>query len=478
MEGKNISQRISSKRLRATTTRRILATGIILFTTLFLATSNFAAIRNLSKKTVSVTPSRSMTLSGRGTPALSISPSVISVSPDASSGTVNVLNAAREEWSVSNAVPWITVTVPASRGEPNQQITYSVNPNTSCAKRVGVFYIKTKAVTISQAGVSADYALSSRTATFPAAGGGRNVTLSANCLWRVQSDATWITILSPENGSDPTTISYLVSENNGNAARSGSVKIYDGNSVLRETLSISQSSVPPSHVLSSSNAVFASTGGNGSVDLAALAPWSVQTDVNWITGLTPVNGTGDATISYTVSENLDSSARNGRIKILDANSVVKQILVVGQSSANASYSLSSSGAAFTANGGGSNVQLYANSAWTIQSDASWISGFSQTSGVGDRSIGYSIAPNPGCTGRTGLIKILDGNSVVQKKMTITQAGISGEYALSSTYLLFPSSGGRISVGVSAKCSWTVQTDVNWISNIVPSAGNGNATVNY
>jgi len=479
MEVKNRSSQYFNHRLRGPLVRRLLSASIILSMTVFLPSSNFAALRNLKKTPAnSSAPTRSMKLRGHAVTPLTISPSVISVSPAANSGTVNVLNASREEWSVSNTVPWITVTVPASRSETSQQITYTVNPNSSCANRVGVFYVKTKAVTISQAGLSADYSLSTETASIAPEGGGLNVTLNANCLWTVRSDANWITILSPLNGSDNSTLSYLVAANGGSASRTGTIRVFDGNSVLRKTLSVTQASVPPSHSLSSLNAVFTSTGGAGNVTLTALAAWSVQSDVDWITDISPVSGGGSATISYTVTANPDQTARNGRIKILDGNSVVKQILVVGQSSATASYSLGSSSATFTSSGGNSNVQLFANSAWTIQSDVPWINGFSQTSGVGDRGIGYSVTANPGCTSRTGQIKILDGNSVVQKKLTVTQAGISGEYALSSTYLLFPSTGGRISVGVSARCGWTVQSDVSWISNIAPASGSGNTTVFY
>ena len=479
MELENSPAHSATNRLRASVPKRLMAAAIILQVTLFSPTSNFAALRNLKKKTAdSSLTTRSLKLAGKAARSFSVSPSIISVSPAATNGTVNVINASREEWSVSNSIPWITVTIPANRAQTSQLLTYSVNPNTSCANRVGVFFVKSRAVTITQSGVPVNYLLSSESANVAADGGSGSVTLTANCLWSVQSDASWIAILSPLNGSDNTTIVYLVGGNSGNASRGGSIKIFDGNSVLRRTLTVTQSSVPPNHALSSASAVFTSTGGTSNVVLTALASWSVQTDVSWITDISPTSGDGNATISYTVAENIELTARNGRIKILDANSVVKQILTVGQSSASANYSLGSSSADFTSNGGNSSVQLFATSAWTVQSDADWISGLSPLRSVGDRSIGYSVAANPSCTSRTGLIKILDANSVVQKKLTITQAGISGEYTVSSSYLLFPSSGGRISVGVAAKCSWTVQADVSWISNIVPSSGNGNATVFY
>ncbi len=443
---------------------------------LFLPTTHFAQIRNLkSTSAPSTITARSLRLAAK----FSVSPTRISVSPDANSGTLSVVAPADSNLSVSNPVSWITVSAPATRAvNNNETLTYSVSPNTSCTNRVGIFYVKTQAVTITQAGVTAAYSVSPSSASFTTNGGNGSVSLSANCLWSLQSDASWITITSPSSGSDNSTINFSIPNNSSNNSRSGSIKVRDGNSVVRATLIITQNGVPLSHSLSSTNATFSSAGGNSNVVLTATQVWAAQSDVTWIKDISPSNGSGNATITYSVAANSDSAARTGSIKILDANSVVKQTLTIGQTAASATYSLSSSNAAFASDGGSSNVVLNSSASWSVQSSVTWITGITPASGLGNATISYSVAGNTSCASRSGLIKIVDANSVVQTTLLVTQAGITGDYTLSSTYILFPYNGGRISVGLSARCNWTVQTDVAWISNISPSSGNTNATIYY
>lgn len=476
MQNENFLKFRSKGGLRCAALIKLIAVSLILQTV--LPTSISAALRNLPNRTRVSAVARSLKIAAKEVPSFLVSPTLISASPEATNGVVSVINGTSEEWSVSNSIPWITVNIVVPRSETNGTLTYSISPNTSCINRSGVFYVKTQAVTVNQAGVSASYALSSSAASFTTNGGSSSVSLTANCLWSVQNDAGWITITSAPNGSDNATITYSVAANGSNSSRSGSIKVYNGNSVLQKTLTVSQSGVPLTHSLNYTNALFTSDSGESNVVLTASAPWTAQTDVTWLTAVSPLSGNGNATITYKLSANSGSTARTGTLKILDSNSVVKQTLFIGQSSAAISYSLSSTNANFTSNGGSSNVQLTAGSSWTVQADVSWITGISPSSGVGDASIGYSVAANTSCGSRTGSIKILDGNLVVQKRLTVSQAGISGNFTTSYSYLLFPVNGGRISVGLTARCGWTAVSDVPWINNLAPSSGNTNATISY
>lgn len=459
-------------------TVRFMVMAVIQFFVL-LPTTHFAELRDYRiYSSGSTTTSRSLHLAPDN--GFSVTPTSISASPEATNGTLSVVSQDGGELNISNPVPWITVSPSAARtaNQTNETLVYSISPNPSCSNRTGVFYIETQAVTVSQAGVASSYALSSSTASFTTNGGSGSVSLSANCLWSLQSDANWISITSTTSGSDNGTISYSVALNSGNNARSGTIKVRDGNSVVRATLNITQNGVPVTHSLNSTNATFTAAGGNSNVVLTATEAWTAQSDGHWIANISPSSGNGSATISYTVDPNSTPSARTGTIKIIGANSVVKQILTIGQSAASANYSLSASNAAFSADGGSSNVVLSSTSNWQVQSDVPWITGITPTTGVGNATISYTVAANTSCESRSGLVKILNGSSVVQKTLLVTQAGITGNYTLSSTYILFPYNGGRISVGLSARCNWTVQTDVPWISNISPASGNTNATIYY
>jgi hypothetical protein len=446
-----------------------------LVATFVCADSAMASLRDLKKTEIS-SASRSLTV--ESSLAFSVSPSAITASSTGTNGVVTVVNSNSEDWDVSNSTPWISVSVAANRMDTNALVTYSIEANDSCTNRTGVFYVNSAAITVTQAGMPADYSLSSSSANFPTNGGNGSVILTANCLWSVQSDANWVTVTSSANGSDNSTILFTVAANSSNSGRSGSIKIYDGNSALRKTFVISQSGIPLSHSLNYTNAVFGAAGATTNVSLTALASWTAVSDVPWIGGISPSAGSGNATITYSVAPNTNVTARTGTIQILDANHVVKQTLTIGQSSPAASYSFTVTNFNFTSEGGSSNAQLFATAGWHLQSDANWLNGVSPSSGVGNAKINFSVAANSSCGSRIATVKVLDADSVVRSQFTVSQAGISGNFTVGYTYLLFPSSGGRISVGLTARCGWTAQSDSSWIHDLLPASGTTNATISY
>ncbi len=556
-----------AKGVRATTVIRLLSFLSIVAFILVGVPSSHGALRSMKSKKAINTPLRSLLPATVAAPQFSVSPTLISVSSvGAANGLVNVV-AENSDWGVSNVTPWITVVVTANRGSSNSILTYSVAPNTECANRVGVFFVKTQAVTVTQAGAVGSYSLSSASGNFNPNGGTSSVFLSANCSWTIQKDVSWITGIPLLNGNGNATIGYAVASNSSSSPRTGSIKVLDQNSAVQQTFTVTQDGAPPSHLLSSSNAFFSYTGGTSNVFLTALAGWSLQADVSWITSVSPLNGISSANISYTVQPNPNHVIRGGSIKVLDANSTVQQTLIISEAAAPISHSLSytnaifgpnatntsvqltatapwtvqtdvgwitaispvsgngnafigfsimantnsisrmgsikilsadstvqqvltitqggaagyflsSTNASFTSSGGSSNVQLTASAGWIVQTDVGWISGLAPVSGSGNATINYTIAVNNNCGSRSGLVKILDPNSMVKQTVLVTQAGMPGNYTLSSSYLLFPSSGGRVTVNLAARCNWTAVSDVSWINAIIPSSGNTNATISY
>jgi len=89
-----------------------------------------------------------------------------------------------------------------------------------------------------------------------------------------------------------------------------------------------------------------------------------------------------------------------------------------------------------------------------------------------------VAANTSTASRSGTIQVLDGNSVVQQTLTVTQSGVAPSYVLSYTSASFTANAVSSSVGLTANASWTAQADVSWVANISPASGGGNATINY
>lgn len=450
----------------------------------FSANDLFANLRDFrTRATLSAFPlNRSLSRLGPASTPLWVGPNVVSSSDTGKSGILRVIASRNDSWTVTNSNPWIVINPSSGRG--SQWIKYTVSPNADCLRRTGIFSINGRTVTINQASAPKNYSLSTSQAVFTAEAAAGSVALSADCVWSIQTDADWISTIAPasDNGEGDATIVYTVAANSASAPRTGLIKILDGNSVVRQTFSVTQQGAAPvSYAFSPATAEFLSEGGSNSIELitSETAAWTLKVGKGF-SNVFPTNGTGSATIHYSVLPNSSAEARSSSMIVLDSDSITQHtfsvtIAPVGESP---SYTLSSSYLVFTASGATVSVGLDANSSWAAQSDVNWINNISPASGNGDATIHYSIAPNTTSGSRTGTLKILDGNSVVQQTLRVTQGGLAANFALSSTNENFAANGGTASVVLAANASWRILTDVNWITGISPISGNSNATINY
>lgn len=462
----------------SSTALKRLTIAFIIQSVLLLPVTNFAALRNAKQNSTSTAAVRSLRLAKKNT--FSVSPTSIIVAPHATNGVLDVIAKTANDLKVSNSIPWIKVTTPSVRAfRSSGKLNYSINPNTSCTNRTGVFFVKDQPITVTQTGVPTSYSLSSASSSFQIHGGNGDVSLTANWSWTLQADSPWIQITSAASGSGNTTITFTVAANSGESSRSGSIKILDDKSVVKQIFKIGQSGqVSPVYSLDSTNVDFTFYGGSTVVELGANSSWSIETDAAWITGISPMSGFGDATINYSAEANTSCMSRAGSIKILDENSVVQQVLFVTQDGMSGNYTLSSTYLLFPSNGGRISVGLSARCDWTIQTDVNWISNIVPSNGDTNALIFYTVAENTLMDGRQGYIRVLDGNSVVRQTLRIVQTGVQPTYWLNPISSGFAASGGVSNVLLTANSSWIAQADVDWITNIIPSSGNTNAVIEY
>ncbi|MCX5821945.1 MAG: BACON domain-containing protein, partial [Deltaproteobacteria bacterium] len=145
---------------------------------------------------------------------------------------------------------------------------------------------------------------------------------SSDCPWTALSNAPWITITAGSPGTGNGTVSYSVSANKTGSTRTGTMTIggktftvtQNGSTTCAYTIS------PTSSLFSSSPhpTPFGDVGSTGTVAVTASVSscsWSAASNASWIT-ITPesAGGTGDGTVSYSVSENTGST-RTGTMTI-------------------------------------------------------------------------------------------------------------------------------------------------------------------
>ena len=173
--------------------------------------------------------------------------------------------------------------------------------------------------------------------------------------------------------------------------------------------------LPCSFTLSSAIQPFTAAGGDGSVTVTAgpACNWTATSNDGWIIINSAASATGNATITFEVKENMSDVPRSGTL------TVAGQTFTVVQDGAgvDCSYSISPTSQSFktpSAGIGSINVTATGGCGWLATSNASWITITSGSSGVGNGTVNYTVASNPGPT-RSGTITVAGQVFAVKQK---------------------------------------------------------------
>jgi Leucine-rich repeat (LRR) protein len=228
------------------------------------------------------------------------------------------------------------------------------------------------------------------------------------------------------------------------------------------TFSYSCASIDPT----SASVVAGGALGSVSVTAEAGCAWTAISNDAWIVVDSGTPGDGSGTVGYTVAANA-GSARFGTITIAG------QTFTVNQASG-CTYAIDPTNASVAAGGatGSTSVTTETGCAWTAISNDAWIIVTSGTPGIGNGSVGYSVAANTG-PARAGTI------TIAGLTFTINQAN-GCTYAIDPTSASVVAGGGTGSVSVTAEvgCAWTAISNDAWIVVDSGTPGDGSGTVGY
>ena len=354
-----------------------------------------------------------------------INPSNNTVIAAGGGGSFNLTVGPTCPWTVEVSDPWITLTS-ATSGSGNATISYTVAANTG-AQRSGSIMVAEKTYIISQ-DAACPVTISPTNKAFGAAGGSDSisVTIGPACPWQATTETPWIHITSGANGTGNGTINYTVDSNSGDA-RSGQIVAAGQTFLVQQSSSCSFAFSPGSNTI-------VAVGGTGTTNVVTTAgcAWTAMPSDPWITITSGASGTGNGTISYSVTTNGTGSQRAGSIKVADQTFVITQ-------EGGCTYTVSPTSQSFAAAGGNNTVNVTAavNCGWLASSNNSWITvtsslqspkdnavlrlatptrqaGKNSIAGTGNGTVSYSVAVNTG-PARTGTM------FVAGTLVTITQA---------------------------------------------------------
>jgi len=228
----------------------------------------------------------------------------------------------------------------------------------------------------------------------------------------------------------------------------------------------------------------AAGGGRGSFNVVALpeCAWKIAAGSSWITGLTPASGQGQQQVTFAVAANPTQQVRQGEIVINNLRFTVSQEAAPAPPPPpppTCTYTLATTSTTVAAAGGSLTVGLTtgATCPWTVQSQASWISVTSPSTGLGPVVVALTIAPNSG-TARTGTVQVANQTFTVNQAAASSPPPPTCTYTLATASASVTASGGSLTVGLTtgATCTWTVQSLASWITVTSLSTGSGPTVV--
>jgi len=165
---------------------------------------------------------------------------------------------------------------------------------------------------------------------------------------------------------------------------------------------------------------------------------------------------------------------------LGCGTVFKLNVGLGPIGNNCTFSIGSADAVFDAAGGSNTVSVSVSDGcdWTASSDNGFITITSGSSGTGNGTVGYTVAPNTSSTSLTGTM------TIAGQTFTVTQSGAPPgicTYSLSAASVTLTAKGGSKNVSVKVKgsnCSWTAASNDPFITITSGSSGTGNGKVVY
>ena len=418
------------------------------------------------------------TAAGAPGPDCTFSLSSASQSAGAAGGpvSVTVLAGGGCEWTATSHAPWLTITAGAS-GAGDRAVQITVAANGSSAARTGTATIAGQTFTVNQSGVSSTpctYSLSatSQSASASSSTGSVDVTAGTSCTWSATANVSWLSVTAGASGTGNGTVQFSVAANTDPTSRAGTL------TVAGQTFTVNQAAaaVSCSYSLSSTSVSAPAAAGSSSVDITTTSScgWTAVANAAWLTITSAASGTGNATVSFSIAENTDTSPRSGTLTIAGQTVTVNQAAAAPPT---CSFTVAPLTIPAGSGAGSSSVDVTTTSTctWTAASNDSWLTLTGATSGTGNGTVPIDIAANPDQTARSGTL------TVAGQTVTVNQdaAPPPCTFSLSDTALSIKKGGGDPTIHVTASgstCAWTAASDSPWMTITSGASGTGNGDV--
>jgi hypothetical protein len=225
------------------------------------------------------------------------------------------------------------------------------------------------------------------------------------------------------------------------------------------------------------------TAGAIAVTAPATCGWTATSSAPWLVLPDAGQGTGNGSVSYTVTRNLETFDRTATVSVADQTFTLTQFGDTGRceySVAPVDLSVCMAGATLT-----TTVTTQNNCTWTVTPDAAWLQ-VSGRGGTGSDRISVTVRDNYDAP-RAGTLQVRWPSPTAGQNVRVAQAGC--RYAVTRNAFAFAAGGGSGTFDViqqsdptscggatQDRCVWTAAADVPWITitSSMPRAGDNPA----
>ncbi|MGO9229446.1 MAG: BACON domain-containing protein [Bryobacteraceae bacterium] len=248
----------------------------------------------------------------------------INITADASTNSITITAPAGCAWSYTTDVTWITLPATSTQGTGNGTIAWLAAANPYVSPRTGHIVVSDLAFgtfstfTVAQSIPACVLTLAPASGTAVVAGASGTFQVQTNCVWAAGSNASWITLTAPANGTLNGAVNYTVAANTCVDQRSGTATVIAGSTSgpsatfsLVQDGSLSNLTIAPSGL-----SAVPSTGADGRITVTTGDPcsWSAYSDVGWMSINGTSSGAGSGSFAYHIIANT-SVARSGNIHV-------------------------------------------------------------------------------------------------------------------------------------------------------------------
>ena len=368
----------------------------------------------------------------------------------ASSANVSIESEAA--WSAVSS-DWIELS-PTSGKAGTATMTVSVPKNASVNTRTGFVYLtidgKNKVeIPVVQTGITCN--VSTNDLHFDSFAGSKTWNVTSNDSWRITSYPEWLT-LDCTSGTGNATIKASVKENNTTTPLNGKIILSTTDNIVTHTINVSQDAKTIDFNLPT--LLFSYMADSQKFSFTTDGNWSMASDADWFT-IDKSSGSGDATITVSVTENMSAEERLGTITL----NIVDQSYIINVHQECKYLTLSSTAFELDSKAGYVKTSIASNTQWraSVKNRVNWLA-VTPSSGNGNADITIGVGENNTPNERTGVIQV-EIPDVKTYLLNITQKGKYIRVDRSS--IDFTSNGGTITLNVTTDGTYEVSRTGNW-----------------